>query len=432
MTAMPLKTGAINRYHLLVFVGCWLGGIFDGMDSTLMSIAMPVALKEMLPNHPEQVGQIASYVTSIFLVGWMLGGFLFGWVGDKLGRIKSMLASIIIYAVFTGLAGFAHTWPQLAICRFLTGLGIGGELVSISTFLTEVWPGRSRAVAVGLLITSYQAGVFIAGGINTLVDSWRVTFWIGALPALLVFFLRGNLQESDQWVTTHQKIASSPEKQQTYWKTLLSARYKTDFIIGSLAFGGLLIGYWASLSWIPLWLQDMLKTGGQGNERGIATMCQGIAAMAGCSMAGPLGNYFGRRTIIVVGSLASLFASLLLFLTNTVFSPVIYYESALLGYCVGLLQAILYVYLPELFPTIIRASAVGACLNIGRLVTAIAVFYVGNLVIWLSILPFSKTLIQQHHVSPYAIAASLFALAYLFSVVAGLLGKETANQALPE
>src|SRR5688572_6539819 len=106
----------ITRYHILVFAGCWLGGIFDGMDSTMMSVVMPVSIGELIgTTDKSQVRHIGAIVTSIFLLGWTLGGILFGWIGDKLGRVKSMIFSILLYAIFTGLAGLAQSWEILAL-----------------------------------------------------------------------------------------------------------------------------------------------------------------------------------------------------------------------------------------------------------------------------------------------------------------------------
>ncbi|WP_303674082.1 MFS transporter [Vampirovibrio chlorellavorus] len=422
----------ISRYHWLVFVGCWLGGIFDGMDSTLMSVAMPTAIGELTGSTDKSViGPIASYVTSIFLLGWMAGGILFGVIGDKLGRVRSMVFSILLYALFTGLAGFAQNWEQLAVCRFLTGLGIGGELVSISTFLTEVWPARSRAIAIGVLITSYQAGVFIAGSINTLFQDWRTTFWIGALPALLVIFLRTSLKESDRWLEAKERSLQA-EKPASHWQALFQPAHAQSLLVGGLAFGGLLVGYWASLAWIPLWVQDLLQTSGTGAERGIVTMYQGVAAVVGCSMAGLFCDWLGRRSTIILSSLGCLLASGLLFLTNTSFSSAIYWQTALLGYFIGLIQAAMYIYLPELFPTLIRASATGFCLNVGRLTTAIAVFYVGDLIQLISKQQLGAHWFGNASLSDYGVAAFLFALAYLASVGAALFGAETKGKPLLE
>lgn len=420
----------ISKYHLMVFLGCWLGGIFDGMDSTLMSVVMPTAIGELAGSSDKSVvGPIASYVTSIFLLGWMVGGILFGIIGDKLGRVRSMIFSILLYALFTGLAGLTHTWPQLAVCRFLTGLGIGGELVSISTFLAEVWPARSRAIAIGVLITSYQAGVFIAGSINTLFQSWRMAFWIGALPALLVIFMRMAMKESDKWMEAKEKSLHG-DKPASHFKTLFQKTNAQGLIIGGLAFGGLLIGYWASLAWIPLWVQDLLQTGGVGNERGITTMYQGTAAVIGCSMAGFFADWIGRRNTIIWSSLGCLLASALLFLSNTTFSTTVYWETALLGYFIGLMQSVMYIYLPELFPTLVRASGTGFCLNVGRFVTAIAVFFVGDVIHLVEQNHLAETLLGNPNLSSYGVAAFLFALAYLGSVAAAIFGRETKGEPL--
>jgi MFS family permease len=414
----------------MVFIGCWLGGIFDGMDSTLMSVAMPIALGELMGTTDKAViGPIASYVTSVFLLGWMAGGVLFGMIGDKLGRVKSMILSILLYAAFTGLAGLTHNWQQLAACRFLTGLGIGGELVSISTFLAEVWPSRSRAIAVGVLITSYQAGVFIAGSINTLVHDWRLTFFIGMLPAVLVIFLRMALKESDKWMEARERQYAKPENS-SHWKLLFNRTNARGLIIGGLVFGGLLVGYWASLSWIPLWIQDMLQNNGTGNERGIATMYQGIAAVLGCCLAGVFSDWIGRRATIILSYLGCFVASALLFLTNIHFSPVVYWECAFLGFFIGLAQAVMYIYLPELFPTLVRASATGFCLNVGRFVTAVSVFFVGDLVHFIVKHQVAQTLFNQAGMSAYGVAALLFAVSYLIAVGAACFGTETKGQPL--
>lgn len=427
----------VTRYHWMVFACCWLGGIFDGMDSTLMSVAGPKAIAELIgTSAPLAVGSVASMVGSVFLLGWMLGGVLFGMMGDKLGRVRSMIVSILLYAIFTGLAGLAHNWPELAVCRFLTGLGIGGELVSISTFLTEVWPTRSRAVAIGALITSYQAGVLIAGTISAVFQGWRETFWVGALPAILVVFLRTALKESDRWIEAkeREKRADVPVAERRSHETHLFQRsHARSLALGGLAFGGLLIGYWASLSWIPFWIQSLLAGGGQGNERGLATMCQGLAAIGGCLIAGFAVDALGRRRTIAISSVACLVSSLLLFLLKREFSPDIYGYSALLGFFIGLNQAAMYIYLPELFPTLIRASGTGFCLNLGRLATAVSVFFMGDLMKWMSQLtPQIPTGSILAGISPYGMAAALFSFAYLLTAAGALASRETRGEALPD
>lgn len=406
--------GQLTRYHALVFLGCWLGGVFDGMDSTLMTVVLPAAIGEVAGSMaPSVVGHYGSLIGSAFLFGWMLGGVLIGMVGDRLGRIRSMILSITLYALFTGLAGLSQTWWQLALCRFLTGLGIGGELVSITTFLAEVWPERSRAIAIGTLITSYQAGVLVAGTIVKLVPYWRTVFFIGVLPALLTIFLRLTLRESERW------LESKTHTREDYrlLKELFHRDHRRNLIVGAVAFGGLLIGYWASLSWIPAWIQTFFTPPEGTSQRALATMFQGFAAVIGCSAAGWLADRIGRVPTIAISYLGCFLASALLFLTNHTFSDVIYLESALLGFFIGVAQAIMYVYLPELFPTRVRATAVGFCLNAGRLSTAIAVLFVGTIVSALG---------------GFAQSAMLFATAYLLGVAAAFWARETKGKPLPE
>ncbi|MDX2084440.1 MAG: MFS transporter [Candidatus Melainabacteria bacterium] len=411
----------INRYHLLVFLGCWLGGIFDGMDSTLMSVVLPVAIGDLIgARDPQSISQVGSWVTTLFLVGWMLGGLLFGYLGDRLGRVKAMMLSILLYSLFTGLSGLVDRWELLALCRFLTGLGIGGELVTIATFLTEVWPSRSRAMAVGTLITSYQGGVFLAGSIHYVFEGWRTVFFVGALPALLVLFLRMTLKESDRWLMAQSEAHPSKTTSDGLWRRLFQPEHRRAVVVGSLAFGSLLVGYWASLAWIPAWVQSLIdaqQLQGLTHARSLATMAQGLAAMVGCTVAGWLCDRLGRRWTLSVAALGAFFASALLFLGNTTFSTIIYGQSAILGFFIGLLQSGLYIYLPELFPTKIRATGTGFCLNAGRLVTAIAVFNVGPLV---------------GLFGGYAAAAFAFSLAYLVTCAAMLLGQETRHRPLPE
>jgi MFS family permease len=428
----PSLLAGISRYHGLVFLGCWLGGIFDGMDSTLMSVAGPKAIAELLhTTNKLQISHTASIVGSVFLLGWMLGGVIFGVVGDKLGRVRSMVLSILLYALFTGLAGLVHNWPELAACRFLTGLGIGGELVSIATLLTEIWPARTRTLAVGILITSYQAGVILAGGISTMFQGWREAFWVGALPAVLVFFLRRGLNESETWLEAREKNAHAKQNAETAAKShLFAPQNRRALVVGGIAFGSLLIGYWASLSWIPFWVNDLLQGHGVGNERGIATMYQGLGAVLGCILSGFAAEKLGRRSTIILSAIGCFAASCLLFLTNRTFTPMVYTESAVLGFFIGLIQAVLYIYLPELFPTLVRASGTGFCLNVGRFTTAVVVFFVGDIIHFLSQFHWGNGWLGRGELSTYATGALLFSLSYLIIIFAAVLGVETKGRKL--
>jgi MFS family permease len=415
---LSLLLAGVTPYHWLAFAGCWLGGIFDGMDSTLMAVVMPAAITD-LTGQASQVAQVGGWVHTVFLLGWTLGGVLFGWVGDRFGRLPAMIGAILVYSLCTGLSGLAPNWEMLAVFRFLTGLGIGGELVSIATFLSEVWPERSRALAIGALLTSYQAGVFLAGLVHFVIPHWRVVFWVGALPALLVIVLRLTLKESDRWLAHQEEPAAAATSFSTTspWR---NPKLRHQLLIGALAFTGLLVGYWASLSWIPAWLQTLL--GGQpealvARARSAATMFQGVGAVLGCLCAGPVSNALGRRPTLILGALGSFFASWWLFGGTLQYGQGVYAVCMVLGFWIGLMQAGMYIYLPELFPTKIRATATGFCLNAGRLVTAAAVATMGWMVAALG---------------GYANAALAFASLYLLAAFAVLWGPETRGHGLQD
>ncbi|MGA2592038.1 MAG: MFS transporter, partial [Bryobacteraceae bacterium] len=182
----------LTSYQYLVLATAWLGWIFDSMDATIYSLVMTPALKELLGPRgtPERIGWYGGIIFAIFLVGWAAGGVTFGMLADYLGRARTLVITILIYAVFTGLAGLSHTWWQLALYRFITALGIGGVWAAGATLVAEVWPESLRVKGAGLLQSAWGAGYFLGAGIYLLLSarSWRVMFFVGVLPALVAVF----------------------------------------------------------------------------------------------------------------------------------------------------------------------------------------------------------------------------------------------------
>ncbi|MFM7468751.1 MAG: MFS transporter [Vampirovibrionales bacterium] len=404
--------------HWLVFWGCWLGGAFDGMDSNLFSVMLPDALKALMHHPtPEGMAHWGSVISFVFLMGWMLGGLLFGYVGDRWGRVKAMIASILLYSLSTGLAALATDPTQLAAFRFLTGLGIGGELVSIATLLSEVWPERTRALAVGSLLTSYQMGVLLSGVLAKYITDWRLVFIVGALPALSTVFLRLKMEEPEKWQQAQAVLTT--EEGQIFFKALWAMLWHDPTLrkrvwVGGGVFGALLIGYWASLVWIPTWVHGL--TGVPQDAKAIATIWHGGFAMVGCVLAGPILNRLGRRWGICLGFLACFLASALLFMTHPVFKPSVYWMDGLLGGAIGFTQAGLYIWLPELFPTKVRATGMGITLNMGRVCAALAALNVGVMVMFFH--------------GDYGKAALSFASVYLIGAWIALWGDETRGKPL--
>lgn len=155
----------ITRYQWLVLFVAWLGWVFDAMDATIYAIVLHPALHELLhtpagPASPEQIGWYGGIIFSIFLIGWAIGGIAFGIAADRFGRTKTLIATILIYAVFTGLAALSQDWWHLAIYRFLTALGIGGEWAAGAAIVAETWPEANRAKAAGILQSAWAVGFF--------------------------------------------------------------------------------------------------------------------------------------------------------------------------------------------------------------------------------------------------------------------------------
>jgi MFS family permease len=312
----------------------------------------------------------------------MVGGIALGIVSDRLGRIQTLAGSIAIFSLFSGLAGTTDSLVQLALFRFAIGFGIGGTMVAMSVFLSEMWPEKSRAIALGALVTSYQAGVLLSGIAARFFMDWRSAFIFGAAPLLiscivLRYFRKTNVKKDSV------KTVSIDRK---------------NLIGGSIIFGSLLVGYWASLSWIPTWIQDLPKSSIEGHEKNTSLMIHGFMAILGCIAAGPLSNFIGRRWIVSISFLGAFTASLAMFLMHNEFTAMIHFYNGLLGLFAGMAQGIMYIYLPELFSAEARASCVGFCLNAGRLVTAVTVLFIGVIVTLLG---------------GYREALSFFALIYL-------------------
>ncbi|HEY2250529.1 MAG TPA: MFS transporter, partial [Planctomycetaceae bacterium] len=205
----------MNGYHWFVLVVAALGWLFDCLDQQLFILARPAAMKDLLPKlddpkaFQESVKIYGNYATSIFLVGWASGGLIFGVLGDRIGRAKTMLMTILIYSLCTGLSALSTGFWDFALYRFLTGLGVGGEFAVGVALVAEVMPARARPYTLGLLQAISAFGNISAALINIgfgvaeeqgLVTSpWRWMFVIGAIPALLALVIRRRLKEPERW-----------------------------------------------------------------------------------------------------------------------------------------------------------------------------------------------------------------------------------------
>ena len=191
-------------------IAAWLGWLCDGLDMHLYVLVAAPFVAELIgasDTRNENVGRYSSWIQAAFLVGWAIGGGFFGRIGDRIGRSRTLSLTILTYASFTGLAFFAHTWWQLLVVRFLAALGIGGEWAVGASLLAETWPSRWRPWIAAGLQSGVNIGILLASGTTFLLagQSPRVVFLVGVLPALLVFWIRKEVPETDEWHSARRR-----------------------------------------------------------------------------------------------------------------------------------------------------------------------------------------------------------------------------------
>ena len=367
----------ITAYHWILFATCFLGTAFAGTVSTLMSVYLPVAVKDLLGDKSEaDINNISAYINAVFIFGGAAGGFISGYISDRSGRKAGVILSIACYGLFTMLTAYMPNWWGVVICRFLSGFGLGGVLVTTTTLMMEEWPQKTRSIFIGILSISIPVGIFSAGVIDYFVSSWRQGFLVGIIPVAISIISIWLLKESKKWQYDRKAVVQHKKKNEN----IFDPKYRQDLLTGSLIFGTMLIGLWAIFSWLPTWIQSLINTGDAQKERGISMMMLGMGGLTGGFLSGWLINAVGLRKSMLLCFFVCSVMSVLLFKTNAVFSSVIYVEIVVLALFFGASQGVLSVYIPHLFPVIIRGTATGFCFNIGRLFTATAVLFVGVLV----------------------------------------------------
>ena len=375
----------LSGYQYLVLATAWLGWIFDSMDATIYSLVMTPALKELLgPGvNPERIGWYGGIIFAVFLLGWALGGVLFGILADRIGRARTLVITILIYAVFTGLAGFSHTWWQLALFRFVTALGIGGEWAAGATLVAEVWPESLRVRGAGLLQSAWGAGYFLGAGVYLLLSaqSWRVMFFVGIVPAVVAVFARLKVHEPEKWTAAHRS------EQRPRLAELFTPALRRGTLVGSALAFVAVFGLWGATNWTPALITELLRPRHLPPERiarmvSYAVMSLNVGAIVGYLSFAPMAERWGRRPAffaMLLGSAVMLPATFLL--------PASYTHVLLLLPLLGFFSNGIFsgfpVYLPEIFPTRIRATGAGFCFNVGRLLAAAGPFMTGYLIVQL-------------------------------------------------
>lgn len=357
-------------------IAAWLGWLFDGLDMhlyTLVAASFVAVLINVQVGDPQQK-TYSAWIQAAFLVGWALGGGFFGRIGDKLGRSKALSLTVLTYALFTGLSFFVTTWWQLLICRFVAALGIGGEWAVGSSLLSETWPKKWRPWIAAVLQTGVNIGVLLAcvtvmglASVKGYQERW--VFLVGVLPAFLVFWIRRHVPEPEEW---HKAKLAAGEREPGLLD-LFSAelRNRTLLIIGICSLA--LSGWWAFMFWHVQHLQSLpeLKDWTRPEKQQLASMVFfmviGVSSI-GNFFAGWVAKKLGYRRSIMVMCIAFFCAIFGSYVVERTYRE-LFFWLPLVGFCSGMF-GLFTMYLPPLFPTLLRTTGAGFCYNIGRIAAA--------------------------------------------------------------
>ena len=420
----------VTPYQWRVLLVAWLGWVFDSMDATIYAIVLHPALHDLLHagsgSAPGGDGDIAKYggiIFSIFLIGWAIGGVLFGMTADYFGRTKTLIATILLYAVFTGLAALSETWWQLALYRFLTALGVGGEWAAGAALVAEVWPEEKRAKAAGILQSAWAIGFFLAAAFNLLLRGygWRVLFVVGVAPALVALLVRLWVKEPERWVKARaRELQGGPARGVKLLELFRGDLLRPTLVGSGLAFVAV-FGLWGATNWTATLvrrLPDMqgLDAAAVATNVSYAIMWLNVGALAGYLCFGPLADRFGRRPVFALMCAGSLVMLPVVFLVPRPHAHVLLLLP-LLGFFNNGIFSGFPIYLPELYPTRLRATGAGVCFNAGRIVAAVGPFLTGLL---------------EHRLGSLGRAASAIALIYLVGLLILPFAPETRGKPLPD
>jgi MFS family permease len=402
-----IEAGVRPRRALIAAALGWMLDAFDVMLYSMVIANLMVAF--------QMDKGTAGALGSLTLIAAALGGFFFGFIADRFGRTKAMMAAIAVYSVFTAACGLSATILQLALFRFLLGLGMGGEWTSGAALVSESWPAVHRAKAMGFMQSFYAVGYALAALAVAVVLprwGWRAVFFVGVVPALLIIWIRSRVREPDIWMEKRlQAKASLAEMLRVIFGRRL--RFLTLMITMMNAFT--MFAWWGFNIWIPAYLILSPGKGGMGLSRSGQTwliVVMQLGMWLGYLTFGFISDRFGRKRVYAVFLSG---AALLLFLYSLVHAPVVlFFLGPLVAFFgtghfsgFGALTA-------EIYPTQVRATAQGFTYNIGRILSALAPFAVGSLA-------------QTHG---FKAAFTIAAFSFLLAAVTWLWIPETAGKPL--
>lgn len=389
----------------VLYIVCWLATVSAGVSATLFSVYLPSIARTILGSDaPASKALMGSWAGSAFLLGWALGAFALGVFADRKGRKTGLILSILLCSIGTFATAFVNDFALLVALRFVTGVGAGAILLISAVIVSEALATeRHRAVVLGILINAFPVGLIVAGVLHGLILDYKLSYMLGGSSIFIAIAVWFVIPESPLWKGVRGNV--------------FAPVFRRDLVIGVLLFGSMLVGLWAAFVWMPTWVSSLSLPEQQQSNRALTNIMLGAGSVAGGLLSGVISNALGRRRAAALGyaSVFGVSAGMFIFMhePSFLFFSVVF----LLSVCIGFNQGVLTGYLPELFPTAVRAAATGLSFNVGRVITSITVFFVGV---------FAATFGRLEY------AMFTFSFAYLIGLGTLAFARETRGHVLPE
>jgi len=364
---------AATREQKRTLIAASLGWMLDSMDVMLYTLVLGQVQREF-----HLSAAMGGAMMSVTLLSAAFGGIAFGWFADRFGRARALMASVLIFSVFTAACGLAHSAAELMVFRILLGLGMGGEWASGAALVAETWPAENRGKALALVQSSWAVGFALGAAIVALVMpyfGWRAVFFVGIVPALLTLWLRRGLHEPAAWQREHAtEVGRSLQPMQLFRGTL-----GRSMLICTTMNAATLFAWWGLFTWVPRFLSMSTAEGGRGMsivKTSAWTIAMQVGTFLGYVIFGYIADRYSRKyTYIGYLLMATLLVPLFAFVRNPnallLIGPLVGFFGT--GYFSGFS-----VITSELFPTALRGSAMGFAYNTGRIASAAAPYVIGR------------------------------------------------------
>jgi MFS family permease len=376
--SLPSK-GAESLAAWGALVSACAAWMFDAMDLQIFTLVLFPSVSDLVGTaDPGIVAYTGGIIVGSKLLALGLGGIAFGIAADRIGRAKTMIVTVMIYSVFTGLSGLAQNWWQLAILQALAGIGIGGEWAAGAALVAETWPERTRARALVVMQMCFAAGFVLAAAINLVIGpiGWRYVFAAGAAPALITLFVRLFVREPQRWIAARDQrrsaaLAGAADNPFATFFSLFAPGIRRRTIVGLLVAASMMIGAFGGTTLLPVWVRSLV-----GADPRLAVTVTSQCFML-INVGGVLGylaliwsnDAIGRRWSYFLMALGCAVANLFMFTQIGTVSGLLWFAPIYGFFVVGGFGTFA-VYLPELFPTRNRATGQGFCWNAARIITA--------------------------------------------------------------